>query len=117
MDPVRTPWAERWLDLNLDLDGRAAKVPRMNIDIFEDLFVLELANNHWGKVERGLKIVADFAKIVRFNNVRAAIKLQFRDVDHLSSNEFRGCTDIEYIKKTLDTKLCKSDYARLIDAI
>lgn len=26
-------------------------------DIFENLFVLELANNHWGSIERGKKIV------------------------------------------------------------
>ena len=24
--------------------------------IFEDLFVLEIANNHWGSVERGKKL-------------------------------------------------------------
>ena len=29
-------------------------------EIFEDLFVLELANNHWGKLERGLKIIEEF---------------------------------------------------------
>ena len=29
-------------------------------DIFEELFVLEMANNHLGRVERGLKIVAEF---------------------------------------------------------
>jgi hypothetical protein len=52
-----------------------------NNSIFDDLFVLELANNHLGNVDRGLKIINDFSKIVRFNNVRAAIKLQFRDVD------------------------------------
>jgi len=50
-------------------------------DIFEDLFVLEVANNHLGSLERGLKIVNAFAQVVRFNNVRATIKLQFRDVD------------------------------------
>ena len=48
-------------------------------DIFDGLFVLELANNHWGSLERGKRIVDDFAKVVRYNNVRAAIKLQFRD--------------------------------------
>ena len=45
-------------------------------DIFEDLFVLEMANNHLGSVERGLKIISEFAQVVRFNNVRATIKLQ-----------------------------------------
>lgn len=86
-------------------------------DIFEDLFVLELANNHWGNLDRGLKIVADFSKIVRFNNVRAAIKLQFRDVDSFIHKDFQQRTDIRYIKKTLDTKLCKDDMAKLVQTI
>ena len=89
----------------------------MNRDIFEDLFVLELANNHWGKVERGLRIIHDFARIVRFNNVRAAIKLQFRDVDSFIHQDFRRRTDVRYIKKTLDTRLSKADYATLVNAV
>ncbi len=90
---------------------------RMNLDIFEDLFVLEMANNHWGDVERGLKIITDFARIVRFNNVRASIKLQFRDVERFIHQDFRNRTDIRYIKKTIDTRLTKKDSARLVDAI
>ena len=27
----------------------------INRDYFEDLFVLEMANNHWGRLERGKK--------------------------------------------------------------
>jgi hypothetical protein len=57
-------------------------------DIFEELFVLEMANNHWGRLERGLKIVNTFAQVVRFNNVRAAIKMQFRDVDSFIHRDF-----------------------------
>jgi len=86
-------------------------------DIFEDLFVLELANNHWGKIERGLKIIGDYAKIVRFNNVKAAIKLQLRDVDTFIHPDFVGREDIRYIKKTLDTRLSKNDFAVLFEAI
>ena len=33
-------------------------------DIFEDLFVLEMANNHLGKIDRGLKIINEFAQVV-----------------------------------------------------
>ncbi len=86
-------------------------------NFFEELFVLELANNHWGRVERGLKIIADFSKIVRFNNVRATIKLQFRDVDNFIHKDFRHRQDIRYIKKTLDTQLSREDLATLVDAI
>ena len=31
--------------------------------IFENLFVLELANNHWGKLDRGLKIIRDITLV------------------------------------------------------
>jgi N-acetylneuraminate synthase len=85
--------------------------------IFEDLFVLELANNHWGRVDRGLRIITDFSRIVRFNNVRAAIKLQLRDIDAFIHQDFRDRDDIRYIKKTLDTRLGKDDYAVLVNAI
>ena len=34
-------------------------------NLFENLFVLELANNHLGKLERGLKIIRDHGAIVR----------------------------------------------------
>ena len=62
-------------------------------DVFEDLFVLELANNHLGSVERGLKIIQEFSQVARFNNVRASIKLQFRDVEHFIHKDFRGRAD------------------------
>ena len=89
----------------------------MNRDIFEELFVLDLANNHWGSIERGLKIIKDFSRIVRFNNVRASIKLQFRDVDSFIHRDYIGRTDLRYIKKTLDTRMSKEDFAVLVDAV
>jgi N-acetylneuraminate synthase len=89
----------------------------MNKDMFEDLFILEMANNHWGKIERGLKIIDVFSKIVRFNNVRAAIKLQFRDVDTFIHKDFVNNKDIRYIKKTLDTKMDIDHYATMVEAI
>ena len=69
-------------------------------DIFKGLFVLEAANNHWGDLERGKKIIQDFATVVRYNGVKAAIKFQFRDVDNFIHPEFKGNQDIRYIKKT-----------------
>jgi len=86
-------------------------------DIFEELFVLELANNHLGSLERGLKIVAEFAQVVRFNNVRATIKLQFRDVDSFIHRDFVDRKDLRYIKKTLETRLSDEDLATLVRAI
>jgi N-acetylneuraminate synthase len=89
----------------------------INRDIFDELFVLELANNHWGRLERGLRIVADFSKVVRYNNVRAAIKLQLRDVGTFIHPSAVHRTDVRYIKKTLDTRMTREELARLTEAI
>jgi len=86
-------------------------------NVFEDLFVLEMANNHWGDLQRALKIVNDFAKVVRYNNVRAAIKVQFRDVDSFIHPSYRDREDVRYIKKTVDTEMSDDDFEVLIEAI
>ncbi|HET6840849.1 MAG TPA: N-acetylneuraminate synthase family protein [Candidatus Angelobacter sp.] len=88
----------------------------MNRDIFEDLFVLELANNHLGSKDRGLQIISTYAQVVRFNNVRAAIKLQMRDVKSFVHRDFLTRQDIRYIKKTIDTQLSTEDMSTLVDA-
>lgn len=89
----------------------------MNDNIFHELFVLEMANNHWGRLDRGLKIISEFAPVVRFNGMRATIKLQFRDVDSFIHKDFRSRSDIRYIKKTIDTKLQREELATLVTAI
>ena len=89
----------------------------MNANIFDDLFVLEMASNHQGNLERGLNIIDQYSKIVRFNNVRAAIKLQFRDLDNFVHKDFVGREDIRYVKRVNDTKLSKGEFATLVEAI
>jgi N-acetylneuraminate synthase len=86
-------------------------------DIFEDLFVLEMANNHLGSVARGQQIISSFSQVVRFNNIRAALKLQFRDVNRFIHRDFVDRGDIRYIKKTWDTKLTNEEYGTLVKAI
>ena len=86
-------------------------------DFFNELFVLEMANNHLGSVERGMKLIGAYGQVVRFNNVRAAIKIQLRDVENFIHRDFRDRSDIRYIKKTLDTQLSFEDYSTLVKAI
>ena len=87
---------------------------RRNADVFENLFVLEAANNHWGSLERGLRIVREYGTVVRYNNVRAAIKFQFRDVDSFIHPEFQGSEDLRYIKKTEATRLTVEEFGAIV---
>ena len=85
--------------------------------IFENLFVLEMANNHWGDVNRGKKLIRDFGAVVRQNGVKAAIKLQFRKVDDFIHPDFKGNKDIRYISKTEATAMNKESFAILVQEI
>ena len=89
----------------------------MKRDVFEDLFILEMTNNHRGDITRGLEIIRQFSRVARFNNVRTAIKFQFRDIDSFVHKDFRDRKDIYYVKRVLETRLTVDEYASLIEAV
>jgi sialic acid synthase SpsE len=93
------------------------QVSQRDRDIFENLFVLEAANNHWGNVARGKQIVKEFGAIVRYNDIKAAIKFQFRDVDNFIHRDFKGNTSIRYISKTEATKMTREAFSELARAV
>jgi sialic acid synthase SpsE len=88
----------------------------MRSSLFNDLFVLELANNHWGKLDRGLKIIDDFGRVARSNGVKAAVKLQFRDLDTFVHKDHRHRQDVRYIKKILATQMSWPNLRALVNA-
>lgn len=91
--------------------------PRVRRNPFDELFVLEIATCHRGSLARGLRLVEEFGRVARFANVRAAIKLQVRDVDSFVHPDFRARQDVRYIRATLDRRLPAEDHAALVAAI
>ena len=89
----------------------------MDSSIFQDLFVLEMSNNHRGSVKRALKIVEQFSEIVHKNNVKAAIKLQFRNADNFVHKDFSDREDIYYVNKVKSSQLTDEEYATILEAI
>lgn len=105
------------ITFELPMWRKMKKISQRDKDLFDNLFVLELANNHWGKLNRGLKIIRDHGTVVRYNNVKAAIKLQFRDVDEFIHPDFKGNNELRYIKKTEDTQLSRMEFSRMVEEI
>lgn len=85
--------------------------------IFENLFVLEAANNHWGSIDRALKLVQDFGIVARYNNVRAAIKFQFRDVETFIHNEYKGNKELRYVSKTEATAMQRDSFSLIMKKV
>ena len=85
---------------------------------FDDpLFVLEMANNHMGDVEHGLRIVRELAEVCRKYPFKVAIKLQYRHLDSLIHPDFVARRDIKYIKRFSETKLLREEFRRLVAEI
>ena len=84
---------------------------------FNNLFVLDLANNHQGSLEHGLRIVREMGAVVRENGARAGLKFQFRQMDTFIHPAHHQNSDNKHIPRFLGTRLSKQDYATLTNAV
>lgn len=86
-------------------------------EIFEDLYIFEMANSHQGSVEHGIDIIQAMAKIARKYNIKAAVKLQFRNLDTFIHPDYKGRTDVKHIPRFESTRLSYEEFTQLVDAI
>ena len=84
---------------------------------FRDLFVLDLANNHQGSVEHGLRVIREHGAIVRRHAVRAAMKFQFRQLDTFVHPSHKKSSANKHIPRFLSTRLSDGDFARLLEEV
>lgn len=81
------------------------------------LFVFDMANNHMGRVEHGLKIIREVHKVIEQFSFNFGFKFQYRDLDTFIHPNFKGRTDIKYIKRFLETRLGKIQFRILKEEI
>lgn len=86
-------------------------------DIFQDLFIFEMANSHQGSVEHGIDIIKAMGRIARKYNIKAAVKLQYRDIDNFIHKDFKDRTDVPHIPRFMSTKLNYEQFTQLVDAV
>ena len=86
-------------------------------DIFEDLYIFEMANSHQGSVEHGLDIIHEMGKIARKYNVKAAVKLQYRNLDTFIHPDYKGRKDVPHIPRFESTRLTYDQFTQLVDGI
>lgn len=89
----------------------------MNNSIFEDLFVLDMANNHQGSVAHGLTIIDQTADVVNRHNVNATVKLQYRQLDSFIHPDFAERNDVPHIPRFLSTRLSNENLRCFVDRV
>ena len=81
------------------------------------LFILEMANNHMGDVDHGIRIIRELKEACAGFDFRLAVKLQYRSLPDLIHPDYRARSDIRFIKRFTETALRWEDYLRLKEAI
>lgn len=85
-------------------------------NLFENLMVLDLANNHFGDLAHSKKIVNSFSRIAKKYKMNSTIKFQFRQLPEFIHKDFRE-SDIKYVRRFLDTKLEDNEFYDLFKHI
>jgi len=86
--------------------------------MYEDLFVFELANNHQGDVNHGLRIIDEMGKIKNKYNIKAAVKFQFRDYETFIHRDAMAQKDTnDKINRFLSTRLSWGDFEKMIERV
>lgn len=85
--------------------------------IYDDLFIFEMANSHQGSVEHGIDIIREMGKIARKHNIKAAVKLQYRDLDSFIHPDYKDRTDVKHIPRFMSTRLTFEQFSELVNAV
>lgn len=89
----------------------------MEKDIFDNLIIFEMANNHQGNVEHGIRIIKEMGRLARKHNVRCAVKLQYRNLDTFIHPGYKGRKDIAHIPRFESTRLSYEMFSTLVEII
>ncbi len=86
-------------------------------NLFDNLYIFEMANSHQGSVEHGKDIIHEMAKIARKCNVKAAVKLQYRNLDNFIHPDYVGKKDVPHVERFMSTRLNYDQFTELVDCI
>ena len=81
------------------------------------LFVFEMANNHMGDLEHGIRIIQEFYNVSKEfrDDFQFAFKFQYRDLETFIHPEYKGRFDFKYIKRFTETNLSKEERRVLME--
>lgn len=87
-------------------------------DLFaRPLFIFEMANNHMGSVEHGLRIVDAMREASSGFPFSFAVKLQYRDIDTFIHPDYHNRLDLKFVKRFSETRLSWEQFKQIKDAI
>jgi len=87
------------------------------LHVFDDLFIFEMANNHQGNPEHGIRIIDEMAKIRDKYEINAAVKFQYRDLDSFVHPDFIDKENVKHIPRFMSTRLSDDQFDKMLERI
>lgn len=84
---------------------------------FNNLFVLDMANNHQGDTELGLEIIRQNGAVAKNHGVKTALKFQFRQLDSFIHKDFKTRMDLKYVNRFLSTRLDRASFEKFFNEV
>ena len=81
--------------------------------LFENLFVFDMANNHMGDVDHGMRIIQELHRVTSKFDFSSAIKFQYRDLDTFIHPGYKNNFEFKYVKRFQETRLSDDELFRL----
>ena len=82
-------------------------------DLFDKLFIFEMANNHMGDVEHGVRVIEEIHKVSKDFPFKFAFKFQYRQLDSFIHPDFKDRKDIKYVKRFSETRISGADFLKM----
>jgi sialic acid synthase SpsE/quercetin dioxygenase-like cupin family protein len=82
--------------------------------VFENLIVFEMANNHQGEVQHGLRIIHEMGQLAKRYSLNAAVKFQYRELTTFIHPDFCGRKDVPHIPRFLETQLSDNAFETML---
>ena len=87
----------------------------MKNELFQDIFVFDLANNHQGQVEHGKQIISSIGEKVAKWGVNGVMKFQYRQLDTFIHPDHQISSDEKYVQRFQSTRLGVADQKELFN--
>lgn len=85
--------------------------------VFENLIVFEMANNHQGDLQHGLRIIREMGKLANHYGLNASVKFQYRELTTFIHPDFQSRKDVPHIPRFLETQLPADAFEAMLAAV
>lgn len=88
----------------------------MKNNLFDNLIIFEMANNHQGDLKLGKELIETYAGLAQKYGLHAAVKTQYRDLPNFIRPDCRG-SGHRQAERFLSTRLSARDFREMVEQI